>query len=98
MFEISMIDLESALMAVVTRAEMEAFLAALLSAAELKKLQTRLELFRRALTGQSHRAVSQELHVGVATVTRAAAAVHDHAEIIQKIFSRIAGRASSHEQ
>jgi Trp operon repressor len=91
-----MIDLESALLAADTRAEMEAFLAALLSAAELRKLQTRLELFQRALAGQRHRSVSRELHVGVATVTRAVAAVHQHAEIVQKILKRAAGETGSH--
>ena len=90
-----MVDLISALSVVKTRPEMEAFLAALLSTAELRKLQTRLELFQRLRTGQSHRLMSRELGVGVATVARAVAAAQRHAEIIQTVLNRAAQDSGS---
>lgn len=89
-----MIDLAGALLAAETRSEMEAFLTALLSSAELKKFQRRVELFRRELAEQPHRAIATELGVGVATVTRAAAAVREHDDIIRTILDRAGRRAA----
>lgn len=83
-----MIDLADAFLVIDSRPEMEAFLVALLSQAELTQCRRRLELFRRILAGEAHRAIAAELKVGVVTVTRAAAAVRSHDPIIRTVFAR----------
>lgn len=84
-----MSDLANALLAVETPAEMDAFLSALLSLSELSKFQRRLDLFRRARAGQSHRSIAADLGVGIGTVSRAAAAMRQHAAILQTVLNRV---------
>lgn len=88
-----MTDLTGALLEAETRLEMEAFLDALLSPSELTKLRRRVELFRRVLTTDPHRTIAAELSVGIATVTRAAAAVRLHDQIVKTILGRASQKA-----
>jgi TrpR family trp operon transcriptional repressor len=48
------------------------FLIDLLSPAEYKEFAVRLQIIKRLKSGQPHRKIAKELHVGVATVNRGA--------------------------
>jgi TrpR family trp operon transcriptional repressor len=88
-----MMDLEGALLMVKSRSEMEAFLLAVLSPSELRKFRRRWEVFQRELAGETQRAVSTDLGLGVATASRVAAAIRQHGEIIRTVL----GRAEEHQ-
>lgn len=50
--------------------EVEDFLRALLTPKELDELPTRLEIVRRLKKGEAQRKISEDLGVGIATITR----------------------------
>ena len=49
---------------------MELFLKALFTNKELKELENRLKIFQMLLQGRKQREISEDLNVGIATVTR----------------------------
>ena len=66
---------------------MELFLKALFTNKELKELDNRLKIFQMLLHGKKQREISEDLNVGIATVTRGSNAFEN--EEIFKIKSNI---------
>ena len=66
---------------------MELFLKALFTNKELKELDNRLKIFQMLLHGKKQREISEDLNVGIATVTRGSYAFEN--EEIFKIKSNI---------
>ena len=66
---------------------MELFLKALFTNKELKELDNRLKIFQMLLHGKKQREISEDLNVGIATVTRGSYAFEN--EKIFKIKSNI---------
>ena len=66
---------------------MELFLKALFTNKELKELENRLKIFQMLLQGRKQREISEDLNVGIATVTRGSYALEN--EDFFKINSNI---------
>ena len=58
---------------------MELFLKALFTNKELKELENRLKIFQMLLKGRKQREISEDLNVGIATVTRGSYAYENEA-------------------
>ena len=73
---------------------MELFLKALFTNKELKELDNRLKIFQMLLHGKKQREISEDLNVGIATVTRGSYAFEN--EEIFKIKSNISPKSKKH--
>ena len=66
---------------------MNLFLKALFTKKELREMENRLKIFQLLMQGKKHREISEDLNVGIATVTRGSLAFEK--EKIFKIKSNI---------
>ena len=62
---------------------MKLFLKALFTNKELKEFENRLKIFQMLIQGRKHREISEDLNVGIATVTRGSSAIEK-----EKIFQK----------
>ena len=90
------IQLEEAIAKIRTPEEAVTFMSALFSPHEIAAVQHRWQAFQMLLAGATQRNVATQLGMGVATASRAAAAVRTHRQIIRLLVNR-ARNPGSHQ-
>ena len=83
-----MIRLNEAFVELRSPEEAAQFMDALFSPAEIEAIEHRWQAFQMLVEGATQRTVSNELGVGIATASRAAAAVKQNKQIIHTILRR----------
>jgi uncharacterized protein YerC len=82
------VSLEDALVAIRSKEEATAFLEALLTRHELVSCRNRWAAFQLVLLGTTQRKVRDQLHVSIATASRAANVMSEGGNIVQRILNR----------
>jgi TrpR family transcriptional regulator, trp operon repressor len=91
-----MVLLEDALIGLRNPDEAREFMAALFSPSERDAFQNRWQAFQLLLEGVPQRAVAEQLGIGVATASRAAAVVRSNPGIIKTLLTRRKKHVSTH--